>query len=284
MSVTVASHQSSSLPAGVYKHEIITVPWQNIPAFGSYSTCQFSEINLRCHELEIQFTTTGITGLTGTQAGFPTVNPASLWIQRIELIMNSQTVDTIYGDELFLLNNLMTSDETRLKTNVAAGIYSNNVVRAAQNANANSYYVTIPTSLFSQAHPALLTSAHNFQIRLYLQPLTNIVNQGTLTGTPAFTISGCNLVARVTRLGPAQASAELMALTKKPLSALFSQTRYQTIPVNSGVTQASLVLSAITGPISHLMFVARATNERMCSIYILLLFFTLFVCLIINVY
>ncbi len=261
MSYTVQPHQNSSVYPNL-KTEIITVPFQNNTSFGGYSTVLFNEINLKVHQIELQFVCSAISGLTGTpDAGFPNLNPACHWISRIELVMQNTTVDTVYGDELFLLNQIMLDDSQRIKRNISMGDYASNTIRAATNAKNNQIYnVVIPSSLFSQAHPSLLTSASNFQLRVYMNSLSNVINQGTLTGTPVFNILQTNLIARITRLPASMASSELMALSKKSIGYLFNQTRYATFTVQSGAQQVNLVLSAITGNISSIMFVCRPTT------------------------
>ena len=262
MSYTLNPTQSTMVPSGL-KTEILTIPAQSTPAFGSgFFTILLNEQNLKCHELQLQFLCSALSGLTG---GTPSVVPAQFWIEKIEILMSNTTLQTIYGNEIFIQNQLSEIDEQRKKINIAAGPYDNATVRTALNSVNNLYTVTIP-SLFNQSHPTLLTAGHSVLLRVTMRNLSDLVYLNGATGTPIFTIQNCNLVARITRLPPQVASGELMALTKKPLGYQFSYNTSQPFTIQSGASTSTLVLSSITGYVTHLFFVCRSSSTLTANI------------------
>ena len=258
MSYTVSPNQSNIIASGI-KHEIITIPFNSNLTLGSYATVNINELNLKLHELTIALNCSALTGITG---GAAWLVPAQFIVDHIELVISNNVIDTWYGTEIWLLNQLMFTDEQRSKYNYASGgPYLNPQSRGSYNSVPNTYYITIPTSLISQAHPSLLTTGHQIQLRVYTNPLSSLVNLGSgATGTPVFNILSSSLVARVSRLPPQMASSELMAMSKKPVGNLYTETRYQPFTIQAGTLSSNLVLSSITGNISSLLFVIRSIN------------------------
>ena len=129
--LNLSSTQKNEHPSGL-KHEIITIPASNPFAFGSNGILNFKEKNVKIHELTIQFNVSALTNAgvySPTQSvdqQFPTdgsLTPTFWWFNRIDIVISGKTVDTIYPDSNFILNQLYTEDSKRLGINVSAGSY-----------------------------------------------------------------------------------------------------------------------------------------------------------------
>jgi hypothetical protein len=78
------------------------------------------------------------------------------------------------------------------------------------------------------------------------------------TGTAAATINSVNLLTRVTRLRDGEVACIRKSLAAaKALTYRFNDLKQQSYTVNSGVSSTNIVLSAVTGPVSYLIFVVR---------------------------
>jgi hypothetical protein len=239
------------------KHEILTIPSTSQFAFGGYGILDFKEKNVRVHELIIAFNTSAVTGLTGIVASYPNLNPAFHWFTRIELCMNNVVIDTLYPDAQFILSQVMYEDEDRILNNYSAGNYASIAARNTLSTTAGSNWYLSLKSFFNQAHIPILTQNHELQVRVYMQPLANICNQSTLTGTPVCTINSAQLIARVTRLDAESVANSLAQIARVPKHYLFYETRYATFTVQSGVSATTLVLTPIVGNVGMLYFVVR---------------------------
>ena len=62
-------------------------------------------------------------------------------------MQGGSTIDTIYGNEQFLLNNILFYDEDRLSLNNAAGNYANTTQRGllSSASNTNTFYIPLRT-------------------------------------------------------------------------------------------------------------------------------------------
>jgi len=254
--LNISNNQHSNVPRNL-RHEILTIPSTSQFAFGGYGILDFKEKNVRVHELILAFNTSAVSGLTGSVTNYPNLNPAFHWFTRIELCLNNVVVDTLYPDAQFILNQLFYDDEDRTLNNYSAGHYSSLPQRNILSTTAGSnWYVNLKT-FFQQTHLPILTQNHELQIRVYMQPLSNVCNQSTLTGTPVCTINSAQLIARVTRLDANTVSETLTQISKAPRHYLFYETRYATFTVQSGVTSTTLVLTPIVGNVGMLYFVVR---------------------------
>ena len=259
----VINHQGLNIPASQdthvphhLKHEIVVVPSTSAPAWGSYFVFDFKEKALTLHKIAIQFNVSAITGFTSSatpsDARYTT---AYGWFNRIEIVQNNQVIDTIYPDSQFLLNNLFHFDEDRSYINNAAGNYASVTQRALLATTASNYYIDLWT-YFNQAHPDLLYPKDDIQLRVYLDSfLNNFAGSGT--GTPVSKINFANLLCSVTRLNSDINSSKLFHLSKQVHHHKFNETRYATYALNNTGTQYTVVLNAIVGKVSFLLFVIR---------------------------
>ncbi len=254
----IPSYQFTDMP-GNLRNENYIIPSTSAPSWGGFFTFDFREKGVIIHNLAIQFNISNTTGLTGTVTNYPNFNPAYFWIQRLELVIGGNVIDTRYPIEQFLHNNFFYSDETRLKTNTAVGLYSSLAARNALATSASTVYIDMFT-FFELAHFPMLTSASDLQIRVYVDTLANQINTSTLTGTPINTINSANLVAKITRLSSNENSKLMSQLMKGPQHFLFNEMRYGATTISAGATNCNWVLSSIVGPVSYLFFTVRNSN------------------------
>ena len=259
----VINHQGLNIPASQdthvphhLKHEIVVVPSTSAPAWGSYFVFDFKEKALTLHKIAIQFNVSPITGLTSTTDVRYT--SAYGWFTRIEIVQNNQVIDTIYPDAQFILNNLFHYDEDRAYLNNASGHYASVSQRVALAATTSNYYVDLWT-YFNQAHPDLLYPKDDIQLRVYLDTFQNNF-AGTGTGTAVSKINFANLLCSVTRLNSDVNSSKLFHLSKQVHHHKFNETRYATYALNNTGTSYTVVLNAIVGKVSFLIFVIRPSS------------------------
>jgi hypothetical protein len=255
--MSLTADQATTVPGGL-KTEVCIIPSTSAPGYGSYFVIDIKEKNILLHNIVLQFNINQITGLTGSVANFPHFNPMFYAFTRIEIVMNGTVLDTIYGNQQFIMNQLFWSDQDRAYINAAAGHYASQAQRNALATSASNYYVNLKT-LFDQNSVPILTTAHEIQLRVYTDSIANIVNQSTLTGTPVANINFCNAICRVTRLPTTVVSQQLALMSKLPFSHIFHDLRYATFTLASGVTSSTVVLTPVVGRVAALIFVARPT-------------------------
>ena len=259
--LNVAGHQQDAIPQNL-KHEIFIIPSTNQFAFGSMGIIDIKEKGIILHDLMLQFNVSAITGLTGTAAGFPNFNPFTFAIQRFEIYINGNCIDTKYPTEQFIQQQFYSgTDEQRLFVNNGQGNYSSNTQRATLASSTNNYYVPLKT-LIDETHLAILTSRDEIQLRIYIDQLANMVNVSTLTGTAAATINFVNAVCRITRLDSNTANQRAMQISKSPEHTFFHDLRYGTFTALSGVSQSTMVLTPLVGKVSVLFFVVRGSTAN----------------------
>ena len=125
------------------KHESVIIPSTSAPSWNGYFVIDFRERNCIVHDLVLQFQVSALTGYTGTNSTSPRYTPAYFWIQRLELVQNNNVIDTVYGTQQFISNQLFNFDEQRNLINQGCGVYQNTTQRATLAATSNTYYVDI---------------------------------------------------------------------------------------------------------------------------------------------
>jgi len=240
------------------RHETIITPSTSNPSWGGYFIIDLKEKNCIIHNLTLRFSASQITGLTSGTARY---TPCWFWVQRIELVMNNNVIDTIYGNQQFLLHQLFNFDEKRKFLNITAGDYSSVAQRTALASSANDYYLPL-WSFFKQTHLTAISPKDDIQIRVYMDTASNniVVSNGAV-GNPVSTITACSLLTQISRLEAPSVNARFKELVKKPQHYKFNELRYGTFNINAGSANASIVLSSIVGPVSFLMFTVRPTNN-----------------------
>jgi hypothetical protein len=254
--LNIPVHQAVSLNPE-HKHEILIVPSSSNPSFGGFFTIDIRELNVVLHDIMLQFQLGPVigTGLTGA------FQPAYFFFQRIEILQSSVVMDTIYSNQQFIEAQLSETDEQRLSSNNAAGNYASLAQRTllSSQTSTNTYYVNLK-SYINQTHPHLLTSAHNIQLKIYMDTLSSAftTTAGTLTSC---NINACNAICRVVRLDPASSQQRLGDMTIRNHHAVMHDLHYGTFNVAAGVTSTTIILAPIVGNVSRLLFTVRANTS-----------------------
>ena len=253
--IKVNSSQSVRLPS--MQHLNVLIPSTSQPSWGGYSIFDLKEKGCSIHEITIKLNISPITGLTGTQANYPNYNPAFFFLQRLEIVINNNIIDTIYPEEQWLRNQLFEYDEKRKYINLLCGDYANIAQRNALATAQSEYYIPL-WSLFKQTHLFLITTAHEVQFRCYWNTAINNINVGTLTGIPQSTINSGVLLVKLSRH-----TQQIIQFKSKemhpssPFHSKFTELRYGTFTVNAGTSSSNIVLTPIVGPVAFLMFIVR---------------------------
>jgi hypothetical protein len=254
-SIKVNSSQSVRLPK--MEHLTVLIPSTSQPSWGGYSIFDLKEKGCSIHEITIKLNISPITGLTGTQANYPNYNPAFFFLQRLEIVINNNILDTIYPEEQWLRNQLFEYDEKRKYVNLLCGDYANIAQRNALATAQSEYYIPL-WSLFKQTHLTLITTAHEVQFRCYWNTSINNINVGTLTGSPLSTINSGVLLVKLTRHSSGTLDMKSKSMhPSSPFHSKFTELRYGTFTVNSGTASSNIVLTPIVGPVAFLIFIVR---------------------------
>ena len=263
--MSVQPHQQMSVNRAL-KQEIVSFQATAVPTWSApFSVFLRNSGGLICHEAILVLTPSApISGLTGTSAGFPNLNPSPFFITSYDVNVNGITVDTRRGDVDFLSIQTMEQDEARLLKNYECGPYSNKVGRALLNTNASKYYFPLQISLINAANFKILSPSSEIEIKFNMNSLANVVNLGQsgLTGTPVLNWSNAEILLRCTRLTPAIVQNEISQIIKQPKHYLYHRLQYAPYALNSGISNTAITLSTFNGNISHLKFIIRP-NDKM---------------------
>jgi hypothetical protein len=258
LGLNLSAKQAVAVPNNL-RSEYIIIPSVSLAQFGSYFIFDVKERNTIVSDIIIGFNVNAISGLTGTNAGFPHFVPATFWIQKCELVMNNVTIDTLYPIQEFISQQFLFSDEDRVLINNMQGSYASTTQRNSLATATSNYYIKL-RSLFNECHLPLLSDSHNLQIRVYMEQLSNIVMTTGLTGTASSSINSANVILKLMKLPAEIATNRYNAMIKSPEHSIFHNVRYSPFNVNSGVSQTTLVLTPFVGNIICLFFVVRNTN------------------------
>jgi hypothetical protein len=184
-------------------------------------------------------------------------------VDRIDVYIGTQLIESISGFANFLTNQLLVhpSDEKRTMANVAAGVYNSHTARATKSASADYWY--LPISSFWQQSSYPLLSTADLELRIQMAPLANIytlTSGSTATGTAACTINSCQAICHFSRIPPSISTYTTSLLAKSPLHFGMKDIQQQTFTVASGVTSTSLVLTAMNGFVSTIIFAIRSSS------------------------
>ncbi len=252
--------QAISIPD--VKHELLIVPSSSIPSFGTYFNVDVRDLNIQVHNIALQFILGAVIGSTGMVGCF---NPAFHFINHIDVVQSGNIIQTLYGDEQFLMNQVLEYDEDRISINNMAGNYASVAQRTllSSQTTPNTLYVNLRT-YFDETKLNLLTSAHNIQLRVYMEPLVNCfaVSSGTLTSCA---INSCSAICKVSRLDPATSQQRLGEMTLRNYHHIFHDLHYSNFTIPAGIARSTTILAGISGNVSSLFFTVRAsttTNQK----------------------
>jgi hypothetical protein len=253
----VTSAIGLNIPAAQYTnvesmaHETIVIPSNTTPQWNTQVNVDIREKNCLLHNLCLKFNVSAITGVTNAY-----YTPAWFWFHHIDLVVNGQTIDTIYGNQQFLQHQLFNFDEKRKFNNITAGDYSSVAQRKALASATNDYYVPL-WSFFKQTHMPLIFQKDDIQLRIFMDSASNNIIANTLTGTPVSTFNYLQVLLNVSKLENAEVNYRLKDLRTTVQSYQFNELRWGNYNINAGASTSSIVLTSIVGPVSFLKFVVR---------------------------
>ena len=117
-------NQRQSIARTKQEHSILFVPSTNQLAYGSMCLLDIREKNILLHNICLQFNITSALTATGTQTNYPNFCPSVFLFQRIEILINSNIIDTLYPTSTFILQQFYNYDEDRLIINSGYGSYA----------------------------------------------------------------------------------------------------------------------------------------------------------------
>lgn len=266
--LNVPISQALSLPKG-YRHYVQKISSATTPSFGSWFTVRITEKGVALDGITLEFQTSALSGLTVSASGTAALPATSLWVDRIDVYIGTQLIESISGMANHLLTQLLVpaTETKRTMINVAAGTYNSHTERATKSASSSFWYLPI-ASFWNQSSYPLLSTA-DLELRIQMSPLANIytlTSGSTATGTAACSITSCQAICHFSRLPQSVATYTSSLLAKSPLHHGFKDVQSQVFTVASGVTSASLVLSAINGAVSTIIFAIRSSSPTNNSI------------------
>jgi len=144
-----------NVPNGL-RSEYVIIPSTSAPQFGSYFIIDVKEKNVVISDLIINFNVSAISGLTGTVSNFPNFSPATFWMQKIELVINNVTIDTLYPVQLFISQQFFFEDEDRLLNNCLQGNYASATQRNTLATTAGQNYYVKLRSFFNETNLTII--------------------------------------------------------------------------------------------------------------------------------
>ena len=253
--LNLPAHQAVSLPAN-QKQELLIIPSSSTPAFGSFYTINIDNKGIIINNMYIQLNYGSVVG--SSVVGY--FVPSAFHISRIEILQNGNVMDTLYGNEQWLLSQTLFYDEDRLALNQAMGLYSSTtqMTKLSSTSTTNTLYVPLRAYL-NQCKMHLLNNTDGVQLRVYHNLLTDlyVVTSGSLTSC-AF--NSCNLVLDVTHIDQEESNKRIVDMHHYNHHYIFHTRSYFTATIPSGVTTATLILASIVGNVSCLLFTLRATT------------------------
>jgi hypothetical protein len=244
------------------KNETVIIPSTSNPSFGSYFIFDMKEKGCYLHNLSIQFQVgpLTVTNPVNIPANYPHFNPAVFWYTRIELVINSQVIDTYYPTQQFVHQQLFNDEPTRRFINNSMGAYDSIAQRYYLSSRYSNYNVEL-VDLFKHAHLPLLHPKDDVQLRVYMDTLQNCALIAPAGSTGSSGILNCgaikaNLLAKVSRLQH-QHTQLLHKHHLRPNHYKFLETRFGTFNINAGTGSTTIVLTPIVGLVSYLFFTVR---------------------------
>ena len=254
--LNIPSHQHNDYVP--QKTETVAIQSASVPLWGNSFTIDLREKDVLVQELILQFNLSAITGTALVGAKYV---PAQFFIDHIDYSQSGKIIDTFYPTNQFLTQQLFCYDEDRFVANCAAGVYSSPAQRIAMAANQNMYYLPL-FDFFKQAKGSmpLLEANHAVQLRVFLQPLANVIS--VTSGTvPTGSIIACNMLMKCIRLREQEVTALKNDMVKSgALSFKYTDLKPQISQVVAGSASYSINLQSLTGPCAFIYFVVRPTN------------------------
>ena len=224
-------------------HSFIQVMSTNQPSWGSIVYIDLNTPQYCVHECTLQFNLSGISNVSGGSQALtlPNLVPAFKFFTNISITNNNNILDSYDWMSNYLMNQLYTSYEDIQFVNSGAGPYNSALVRYNMS-NTNTTYQVPLKSFFSQLKPEILNNNGNLRIAISMESLSNIINTGTLLGTPIVTINSISALFKVSKYSDELANAKLQQLLRAPILKTYNTISYQPaiIPINTSTISISL--------------------------------------------
>ena len=246
-------HQAGHVPKES-QIDIITIPANQLLAFGLQSVIDFREKDVILKNLTLEI---GYTALSGTTSSSTVLNPANLWFDKIQLFIGGKQVQQIYGIEQFISKNIFQLDDERIYENTLNGLYSDSTARQTKFASSGFVYINI-SSLFDITDVHQVHNGNDIQLRIFMNSLASQIDK--TSGTPTMSITSTNLLAKVQRVAKHESAHHKMEISKVPRGHKFLETLNMTVPLSSGSSTYTTVLSGITGKCAFLYFIIRPSS------------------------
>jgi hypothetical protein len=255
--LNLPSSQAVSLPTN-QKGEILIIPSSSAPSFNGFFTIDVKNVGIIIHSAVLQFQYSAVSGV-GFVGSF---NPAWYHFNRIEILQGGNVMDTIYGNQQFLLNQMLAYDEDRLSINNAAGNYSLLEQRKllASGTSTNTYYIPLKTYL-SQSKLHLLNATDVLQFRVYVEPYNNLLTITTGSNISC-TFQSANLILDVTKVDQDEANHRITDMMKFNHHWIYHSTSFYSATVPSGISSYTAILASIVGSCAGFIFTLRADTTK----------------------
>ena len=215
----------------------------NQPSWGSIVYIDLNTPQYCVHECTLQFNLSGISNVSGGSQALmlPNLVPAFKFFTNISITNNNNILDSYDWMSNYLMNQLYTSYEDIQFVNSGAGPYNSALVRYNMS-NTNTTYQVPLKSFFSQLKPEILNNNGNLRIAISMESLSNIINTGTLLGTPIVTINSISALFKVSKYSDELANAKLQQLLRAPILKTYNTISYQPAitPINTSTISVSL--------------------------------------------
>ena len=226
------------------EHTYVTLQSNASVNFGGYCNFDININNYCIHEITLLMNVGAITGVTASSLlSLPAFCSAFKWFTQVNITNQNNSLDIYDSQSNYLMNQMYTSLEDSYFINAAAGPYNSLATRYTMSQTNTVWQVPLKCGIFNQLKTELLNNNHNIRVSVLLDNLTNIINQGTLTGTPSCVLNSCSLVLKVSKFDQITTNNKLLQLTRSPSMKLYNTTAYQPFIANSGSSQSIITLS-----------------------------------------
>ena len=229
-------------------HTYVTIQSNASANFGGYCNFDININNYCIHEITMLLNVGAITGVTASSAlTLPAFCSAFKWFTQVNVTNKNNSLDIYDSQCNYLMNQMYTSLEDSYFVNAAAGPYNSLATRYAMSQTNTVWQVPLKCGIFNQLKTELLNNNHNIRISVLLDNLTNIINQGSLVGTPSCLLNSCSLILKCSKYDQITTNNKLLQLSRLPSMKLYNTTAYQPFIANSGSSQSIICLSNFIG-------------------------------------
>ena len=242
------------------QHIYLVLQTNNTSSWGGYSNIDVNLQGYVVHEATLQINVSAISGVTASGL-FPCFCSAFKFFVSCNVTNNNNTLDLFDSQNNFLINQLYNNYEDSVFINNASGPYNNATSRFAMSSTTSTYLVPIRVGIFNQLRSELLNSTHSIRLSFLMESRSNIINQGTIVGTPSATLNNVSLLLKVSKYEQPVIQNKLLQLQRNPFHKLYNSCAYQPATVNSGSSSAIITLSNFSSlSIQYIIFVIRLSS------------------------